>query len=311
MRRRAFTALLGVGTALTLVSVGNADAAPRTAVSACTPSTTVKAGATIARTTRINGVARTYRIRIPAGYDGRSAVPLILAFHGRNEKSTTFERYTRLSSLPAVVVFPDGLRGRAGETSWQSAPYANPKADDVAFTRAILGDVQRTACVDRTRTYAIGRSNGGGLVALLACRMPQRFAAFAAVSGAFYPESTRGCHASPSVSFVEFHGTADSVIRYAGGRKFAEGYPSIPRWLSAWSRKAHCLDSPLETVVNRYVTRVDWVLCAPFGTQVTHYRIAGGTHRWPGSSGGRRGGPSDSIDATELIWQFFQWHPVR
>ncbi|WP_312870477.1 alpha/beta hydrolase family esterase [Gordonia asplenii] len=318
-RGKGFATFVAVAAAAAGISVpGVAGATPPTAptVPAPTPvagcgSPTVTRGAAIERTTRSDGVERHYRIRIPASYDARLPVPLILAFHGRNEKSTRFEKVTRLSSLPAVVVYPDGLRGRSGEPSWQSAPYASPTADDVGFTAAILRDVRSTVCVDRARTYAVGRSNGGGFVALLACRMPHEFAAFAAVSGAFYPESAQGCSSSAGVSFVEFHGTADPVIHYNGGQKFAETYPSIPQWLSGWTHRANCLDLPVESQINSYVTKVEWGFCLPAGTEVTHYRIAGGGHRWPGSRVGGSSGPSDTIDATAVIWQFFARHPMR
>ncbi len=308
----AVAALMTAATCAVIAPSGVANAAPTSPneVAGC-GTTGVHGGSNIARSTVINGQTRTYRIHVPAGYNSHAAVPLILAFHGRNEKSTSFETYSKLSTLPAAVVYADGLPGRGGQRSWQSAPYANPKADDVEFTRAILRDSYRTLCVDTNRTFAVGRSNGGGLIALLACRIPNKFAAFAAVSGAFYPESTRSCVKSPGVSVLEFHGTADPVIHYNGGRRFDEVLPSVPSWLSTWTRKADCLDAPIEVPVNQFVTRVDWPFCSPVGTEIVHYRITGGTHRWPGSAGGRHGGVSDSIDATGLIWDFFRWHPRR
>lgn len=43
-------------------------------------------------------------------------------------------------------------------------------------------------CLDSSRIYAAGKSNGGGLTGLLACdkKLSTQIAAFAPVSGAFY-----------------------------------------------------------------------------------------------------------------------------
>ncbi|AZG43604.1 hypothetical protein D7316_00173 [Gordonia insulae] len=270
----------------------------------------MRPGATITRSVTVNGLVRTYRVHVPRTYTGRQRVPMILAFHGHAERGATFERYTGLSALPAVVVYPDGLRGTDHRFSWQGAPYSSPRADDVAFTRAILRAMAATACVDRARTYAVGRSNGGGMVALLACRMPAGFAGFATVSAAVYSRSATGCGHGPPISLIDFHGTADRVIGYDGGTRYGERYLSSSAWLQRWVDRAGCVDAPVILPVNQVVDTVTWPLCRGTGHPVVHYRIRGGSHRWPGSTGNRAAGSiSDTISATELIWQFFRTAP--
>ncbi|GAA1482801.1 PHB depolymerase family esterase [Gordonia sinesedis] len=261
---------------------------------------------TTTRTTRIGGVARSYRVHVPAGYTGRTPYPLIVAYHGHAERSASFARYTGLSALPAIVVYPDGLRGPDGMLSWQGAPYSSPKADDVAFTAAILRDLRASGCVDRGRTFAVGRSNGGGFAAMLACRLPGTFAAIGVVDAALYNRAPNRCPAAPPTSVIAFHGTADRVIGYGGGMRQGQRYLPVMEWLGSWVRANACLPAPLVVPVNRAVDRFDWALCGDLGTQVTHYRIRGGGHVWPGGSGQR--GVSDSIAATSLIWRFFERH---
>ena len=286
-----------------------AHAAP-SPVAACAPR--AAAPANTVHTTTVEGVTRTYRVHLPAGYTGRTPMPLILAFPGHTESPTTFERYTGLSALPAVVVYPDGLRGTDGTLSWQGAPYSSPQADDIAFTAAILREVRATSCVDRTRTYAVGRSNGGGLVSMLACRMPGQFAAYAIVNGAFYDQSLRGCSASKApASIIDFHGTADATIHYGGGTRLGGHYAPIFDVVRSWAARNGCIPTPLEVPVDSAVTQFLWPLCRSVGSEISHYRIAGGAHVWPGSSVHRgRTGVSDSISATTLIWQFFNRHPL-
>lgn len=61
-------------------------------------------------------------------------------------------------------------------------------SDDVGFTKQILDQLEEQYCVDTDRIYATGKSQGGGMVGLLAADadLSMRFAAFAPVSGAFY-----------------------------------------------------------------------------------------------------------------------------
>lgn len=59
--------------------------------------------------------------------------------------------------------------------------------DDVQFVADLLDDLRRALCVDPARVFVTGKSEGGGLTALPACRLPTRIAAFGTVSGAFYP----------------------------------------------------------------------------------------------------------------------------
>ncbi len=287
-------------------SASAAPAAPQVPVAACGGiGGKARPNASINRSVTVGGVTRTFRVHLPASYDGRHRQPMILGFHGHAEKSTSFEQYTQLSRLPAVVVYPDGLRGLKNQPAWQGAPYSSPASDDVAFTRAILRDVRSTSCVDAARTFAVGRSNGGGFVALLSCRLPSEFAAFATVDAAVYTASMSGCASAPPVSVIDFHGTDDRVISYDGGVRFGAPYLSSRQWLDSLVRRGHCAPVPVTIPINRHIQQVTWPFCAP-GVMITHSRIVGGSHRWPGSTGNPGAGPiSDTISASHMIWAFF------
>ncbi|WP_244882437.1 alpha/beta hydrolase family esterase [Gordonia desulfuricans] len=300
----------GLGVAGLGATAAASPAGAVTEVAACTTRTALAPGTTV-RTTKVKGVKRSYRLHIPQGYNRSRANPLILAYHGHAENTAAFERYTGLSRLPAIVVYPTGLAGTDGTSSWQGAPYSAPKADDIAFTSAILREVRGLACVDRARTYAVGRSNGGGLVSMLTCRLPREFAAYAVVNPALYAQTWRACPSAPPASVISFHGTADPVIHYAGGVRFGSRYTGIADATQTWARRAGCVPVPITTPVNGVVVRENWPLCSSLGEEIVHYRISGGSHLWPGSAvRTSRTGPSDSISATSLIWQFFGRHPA-
>jgi len=72
---------------------------------------------------------------------------------------------------------------------FQSNPdWSGLGLDDVGFVRYLLDDMNSKYCVDTGRVFAVGHSNGGGFVNMLACdpEMSVRFAAFAMNSAACY-----------------------------------------------------------------------------------------------------------------------------
>jgi polyhydroxybutyrate depolymerase len=306
-RRLALSA--GVIAAIVLLGGSAAQyvlAAPRvvaTPVAGCAGPPEYVASASVPQSVNVGGITRKFTVRLPAGYTQGRPSPLIIAYHGRGEAAMFFERYTQLSRLPAILVYPEAMHSSSGPRSWQGAPYSDPKADDIGFTREIIRTVRANACVDNGRVFAVGRSNGGGLANLLACRLPGQFAAIAMVSGAFYPQANQGCAQARPVSRIEFHGTADRIVPYWGLQKFGSVLPPIPDEVGDWARRAGCAP-PIESRIANATARIDWLACQP-GVMVSHVRIEGGTHLWPGS-GTTPLRPSNHVNAAALIWQFFQ-----
>jgi poly(3-hydroxybutyrate) depolymerase len=78
-----------------------------------------------------------------------------------------------LDSKTTIFIAPDAANG-AG--SWSST--------DVAFTDAILAQVEGDLCIDTTRVFATGFSFGGAMAMALACTRADVFRAVAFFSGA-------------------------------------------------------------------------------------------------------------------------------
>lgn len=253
------------------------------------------------------GLDRSYDLRLPADYDKRDDWPLIVAYHGRGSTGVEVEGFSELSKLPAIVAYPDGETGTGSgyRKAWQGAPYEPPNVDDVAFTSDLLDHLESDYCVDPTRVYATGKSNGAGFAALLACQLPGRFAAIAPVAPALYPGARQGCTDAPPTPILEIHGQADATIPYSGDAD--RDLPAIPDWVRGWADRGACTTSR-STKVGTDVTITRWLGCAD-GSEVEHVAVAGGGHVWPGSdiySGG--GHVTHTIEASKVIWDFFSRH---
>ena len=82
--------------------------------------------------------------------------------------------------------------------------------------------------------------------------------------------------------------------------------------MAAWAKRNHCSSTPSEISIASDVNLVRY-LCA-VGAEVGLYRITGGGHAWPGSAFSRQiesvvGYTTFSINATDILWDFFIHHP--
>jgi polyhydroxybutyrate depolymerase len=285
-------------------------------------------------TIQVNGTQRSYLLDVPAMATAGRPAPLVIDMHGLAEGAEFHRRASAFATLGDskgfITVTPQG-QGSGATTFFD----ARPGSTDIAFVRAILDDVEAKQCIDPTRVYAAGYSNGAFLSSTLACVMADRFAAVAPVAGV---RDIPGCRPSRRVPVIAFHGTADQFVLYDGGvsqvaAKLAappewtgpRDLPgidavvpgpineSIPKVVDAWAHRNHCAPGPHDTAVASDVTLIGYH--CPKGAEVELYRIEGGGHTWPGSAATATlasvlGPTTLSIDATALIWTFFSSHTL-
>jgi poly(3-hydroxybutyrate) depolymerase len=312
---RVLGLLVAAGTLMTgLATPAPATPAPATPVQAgrhhvhgCGRPAPQPAGTSRLHQIASGGLDRTYQLHLPDGYRNDRDWPLVLAFHGRGNTGAGTEAFANLSTLPAIVAYPNGVigTGDGDRQAWQGAPYSAPGVDDVAFTRDLLDELEATLCVDTRRVYATGKSNGAGFVGILACVAADRFAAVAPVAGAFYPNGIE-CRPARPVPVIDFHGTADVTIPYAGDAD--RGLPAIPDWVAGWAARDRCLFRLPDKAIEPDVTVSRWAGCAR-GSAVTLVAVTGGGHTWPGADSYSGGGyTTQTVEAHEVMWRFFGEH---
>ena len=116
---------------------------------------------------------------------------------------------------------------------------------------------------------------------------------------------------------IAFHGSADPFVPYKGAPPGwlnpTAPFPDIETWVEDWRRRNHCASNALYTKVDEHVTRREYMGCAD-NAAVVLYTIKGGGHQWPGGKTIPEwivGPMTREIDATALMWAFFQSHPLR
>ncbi len=268
------------------------------------PTASLPAGGTFDQTLQSGGRTRVYRLHLPPGYDPARPAALVIALHGYAAGPKSQERLSGLSDLADkegfVVVYPEGLPDRQGRKGWLSGPQA---ADDVTFVRDLIDHLVAELSLDPARVYVTGMSNGGGMAHKLGCELPRRVAAVAPVAGAYlYPD----CQPERPVPVVAFHGTTDPVVPYAGYDRL----PGVEDWAAGWAGRNGCASTLSVVYQQGEVTGQAWADCE---ADVVLYTIKGGGHTWPGGGGmdARFGRTTADVDASQVMWAFFQAHPME
>lgn len=260
------------------------------------------------------GLDRRYRVHVPPSYgDGTTPLPVVFDFHGNGSSAEVQLAYSGIAPVADregfVVVAPSG-QGSPSRFTLLGATAT--EADDVAFTLAVLDRVEADLCVDRTRVYTTGMSNGGALSSVLACRAGDRFAAVGAVAAMIYlPACDTAGRVAPIIGFM---GTGDPVVPFAGGRVNCCGNPTIPAatdTMASFARREGCDAEPTTEQPTARTQLRRFTGCDGDGA-VDFYVVEGGGHTWPGAGFEEltaRLGPTDpDLPATELQWAFFRQH---
>ena len=158
-----------------------------------------------------------------------------------------------------------------------------------------------------------GFSNGGGMTYLAACKFQERIAAIGMISGAYLTEK-ENCLTIRPVPTILFHGKLDQIVPYQGGRSksFDYPFPDIEQWVVELASSNGCqVDKTVNSNIGEVV--VEKYLNCKSGAEVIFYSILNGGHAWPGGEPLPEwiaGYTNRDIDATELMWDFFQKHPL-
>lgn len=268
---------------------------------------------------------RWYLLTVPVAHDGATPLPVVLDFHGLSEGAEVHARTSGIGPYAEahdfVAVLPHGT---GSPVRWSIEPDRTANAD-LVFVDQLLDQLETDLCLDTSRVYATGLSNGALLSSAIACAMADRFAAVAPVAGIAAPDR---CEPSRPVPVIGFHGTADPILLFNGGvgtrlSNALSGKPQdeapipeadldgagYPANAATWAERNGCTSDHVDT--ERTPSMIERAWDCPDDAVVLFDIAVGGGHSWPGSEF-MNGipqivGPTNmSVDGTEVIWRFFQ-----
>lgn len=263
------------------------------------------------------GSPRYYLLTAP---ESTEPVPLVVDFHGLSEGAQVHSVMSAMGEYGLEQGFATAFpHGTGSPISWK----VGDGSADPAYVEALLDEIAATRCIDTSRVYATGLSNGAMMTSRMACTMADRFAAFAPVAGLTMYE---GCDPGRPIPILTFHGTADPILLFNGGvgdlgiisgeqpaetsvpeaDLDGEGYPETAR---QWAELLECDPEPAEEERTDEILVRTWT--CPEGAALEFVIVRGGGHSWPGSEFSQTiedivGPTTTDIDANEAMWEFFQ-----
>jgi polyhydroxybutyrate depolymerase len=242
------------------------------------------------------GLERSYRLFVPATYDGRTRLPLVLDLHGSGGTSAGQARTSGFEEVAAREGFAvASLQADGGR--W-NVPVRDDRPDDVAYVGNVIDDVAAKLCTDAARIYATGFSGGARMSSLLGCKLNTRIAAIAPVSGLRWPAPCSG----RAIPVLTFHGLADPQNPYNGKAEGRgdEWLESVPDALAGWAGHNGCTPKVILEDPEGPLSIMRYAGCRD-GVEVRMIRIDGLGHTWT----------RKEVDTTEVMWQFFKSHRLQ
>lgn len=261
------------------------------------------------RTIRSGGMARTYILHVPSGYDGSRPLPLVFVLHGLGGDAAGMVPMTGWSDqadqATFFVAYIDGTGARRGFNDGLM-PDLGLTANDVGFVRDLSGHLQQQLRVDDKRIYATGFSNGAMMSYRLGSELSDVLAGIGAVAGTIGMRAGDGSMLQISepggpMPVVIIHGRLDPNVPYGGGRGIGRYAFSVADAVTFWTKANGCTGNPLEASNTGNVLVTNYRTCLA-GSEVLLYTIVNSAHEWPTAQGHTR------FSATDAIWSFFSSH---
>jgi polyhydroxybutyrate depolymerase len=283
---------------------------------------------------KVDGGTRPFWVHLPSNHNKSRATPVVMVFPGLQMSGESMIGVTGLSGTANrndfIAVYCESLGGE-----WEDG-MKNQRHNDVGYVDAVLQRLAQTTNIDTHRVYAVGLSNGGYFVQLLAASRPEKIAAVAVVASTGMEAAVTRSHGEKPIPIVFFIGTQDPLINWGDGKAkklgaYAKklgmdeidpsflslvrygGWFSVPDVINFWTTHNRCQGSPRSTYMPdldpRDGMRVKKDVWGNRGSEVILYSIEGGGHTWPGCiflAGKRQSSCCQDINTGEEIWQFFR-----
>ncbi|MEX1002129.1 MAG: PHB depolymerase family esterase [Crocinitomicaceae bacterium] len=252
-----------------------------------------------------DGGQRDYIVYLPASYDGTTAFPLLMCFHGYTSSNSVIMSYSNFNAIADtadfIAVYPQGTV-YGGSTHWNVGGWTTGSTvDDVGFVDALLDTLDQDYNINSDRVYSTGMSNGGFMSFLLACQLSDRIAAIASITGSMTPQTYNACNPQHPTPVLQIHGDADGTVPY-NGDTWTESIPDVLAYWSNYNNNAMPDTTSVPDINSSDGSTVDHIQYGPGDncTFVEHYKVYGGDHDWPGVWGNM------DIHASRVAWNFLQ-----
>ena len=181
-----------------------------------------------------NMISRPVIIKTCAKIDNLKSYPIVIALHGRGGSNKNWvqplSKFT--NSCEFIGVYPQGYLN-----SWNLGQEPS-NADDIAFISNVIDTLLSYSNVDENKIFAVGNSNGSGMVNALG-GVNKRLKAIAPIASQLTERTEIKSNAIP-LSVFQVNGDQDLLIPIGGGMKLGHPFLSVSESAKKWASNFNC-----------------------------------------------------------------------
>jgi poly(hydroxyalkanoate) depolymerase family esterase len=309
------------------------------AASACSAAEGGKGG-----TVETSHGSRDYVLHLPAGYDGKQRLPLVVALHGclqAPEQLVGLARLAKLADEKRVLVLAPQQSATANPArcwNWFNPADQMRDSGEPGIIKAMIDEVQAKHAVDPQRIYAVGLSAGGLMSGILLACYPDVFAGGVIASAGMYKAGVNlsegmavlkngsphdpnmrgkeawecgGSRAGRRVPVLIIHGDADKVVAAVNARQTVEQVAQLNDYADD-GQDNDSLRAPLTGGTRERSSAGLEYTCreaAQGGSVIVrHCTVHGLGHAWSGGDDAFPFAEPKGPDATAMAWEFLARH---
>ncbi len=262
---------------------------------------------TTSHTITIGSDVRTYYVYRPTAFNQQTeSLPVIFALHGLggNASQMMMVGFNQIADTArAIVVYPEGKLNAYNQQSWANGTGLQSGANDVQLINVLIDTLYYRYNINLSKVYVAGLSMGGIMAHRLGCRLSNRIAAIASMTGTISTDDLTNCTPAFPMPVIHWHGTADGTVPYNSGQ--LPTLELVPATMHYWLSKNNCtpVDSVItpiaDNVMDGYtIDKIAYSNC-PGTVKVELWRINNGPHTWFYQ-------PANDADGAKEFWRFFR-----
>ena len=181
-------------------------------------------------------IERKVLMHLPTKFDFRNAYPIIFFLHGKGGKMEQFPRILSkfINRYRFIGVYPQGYLN-----SWNIGKEPS-KANDIVFMKAIVENLEKVQKIKSNNYFAVGFSNGGGLVNKLALET-NVFKSVAVLVSQLTQELFNKSYTVNKTSVLQINGLKDKIVPFYGGKaKMGHNFFSALDSIENWAKLSNC-----------------------------------------------------------------------
>ncbi|ARV05573.1 hypothetical protein BTO04_02160 [Polaribacter sp. SA4-10] len=207
---------------------------------------------TINQTIDGNSVPRLVYIKTPQNLNSSLSYPIVFFFHGAEGSGQDFLQNNNIIELinseEFIGVFPNGHSNNGSNGGFWNLGSEPTNADDVEFVDLIIDQLVTSPLIDTSKAYAIGFSNGSGMVNLLG----KSTSHFNAIAPLFSQQilSTGDLTPTKAMSVFQVNGEVDGIIPLNGGVSSVGTFMSAQNSALNWANHFNCNSTAIQEDLN-------------------------------------------------------------